>query len=220
MCFVSDTMEKQPPKQVEQCISIPKESFIGFVGTHYDDVKDNPNVLDNIDKKLKIVVEEREFKSGGILSPKERIIYPVDNKTAHKGEEEDPAAKLIRKQIEDLITEEIKSKTLPITWMILQLRIKQVCTTAHRGYISYEEYTEFAEEYLKSDEEVKASLAYFHFAGLLLYFKDPSLCNYVITNIQWLYSNLAKVMHLSSKDVNFRNYTNRRKFEKPIIIYT
>ena len=215
MCFVSDTMEKQPPKEIEQYISILKESFIGFVGTHYDDVKDSPNVLENIDKKLKTVVEEREFKSGGVLCPKERIIYPVDNKTAHKGEEEDPAAKLIRKQIENLITNKIESKILPITWMILQLRIQQVCTTAHRGYISYKEYTEFAtEEYLKSDEEVKASLAYFHFAGLLLYFKDPSLCNYIITNIQWLYSNLAKVMHLSSKDVTFFNYKNQTKFEK------
>ena len=212
MCFVSDTMEKQPPEQAIPYISIPRKSYIGFVGTHYDDVKDNPNVLENINKKLNTVVEEREFKSGGVLCPEEGIIYAIENKTAHKGEEEDPAAKLIRKHIEDLITEEIESKTLPITWMILQLRIQQVCTTAHKGYISYEEYTEFAKEYLKSDEEVKASLAYFHFAGLLLYFKDPSLCNYVITNIQWLYSNLAKVMHLSSKDVTFRNYKNKTKF--------
>ena len=184
MCFVSDTMEKQPLKQAVQYVSIPKESFFGFVGTHYDEVKDNPNVIGNIDEKLKTVVKERKFESGGVLSPKRTIIYPVNNKTAHKGEEEDPVAKLIRKQIEQLITNKIESKTLPITWMILQLRIKQVCKNAHRRYITYEEYTKIAKEYL-NDEEIRASLMYFHFTGLLLYFEDPSLCEYIIINLQW-----------------------------------
>jgi len=53
------------------------------------------------------------------------------------------------------------------------------------------------------EEEIKASLTYFHFIGMLLYFQNSNLCDYVVVNLQWLYNNLAEVMHISSENVTF-----------------
>ena len=211
MCFINDTLEQQPLEQMVPCISVPKKSFIGFVGTHYDIVKGDSTILKDFNDRLANIVEE--FESGSVLSSKEGIIHPVDNTTAGEGEKEDPEVKYIRSQIEKF-ADEIESKTLPITWMILQLRIQQVCATDHKRYITYDEYTKIAKESLNGEKEVKASLIYFHFMGLLLYFEHPSLCDYIIINLQWLYSNLAKVMHLSSKDVKFLEYNHQKMFDK------
>ena len=211
MCFVSDTLE-QNPEQISPYN--PKKSFIGFVGTHYDEVRGNPTIIENINEKLKEIVEERRFTSGGVLRSKIGIIHLVDNTTAGNSENEDSDAKQIRTEVEKL-TNQVESKKLPITWMILQLRVRQLCTTDHRKYIKYEEYAKIAtEESLSDDKEVKASLIYFCFSGLLLYFEDPSLCNCIIIDLQWLYISLAKVMHLSSEDVTFSDYKSQDIFNK------
>ena len=211
MCFVSDTLEQQPPEQMVPRISVPKKSFIGFVGTHYDKVKCDSTILKNVNDQLAHIVNE--FESGGVLNPKEGIIHPVDNTTAGDGEKEDPNVKMIRSQIEHF-ADKTETKTLPITWLILQLRLQQLCTTDNKKYITYEEYTNVAKESLNDDEEIKASLMYFHFTGLLLYFEDPSLCDCIVINLQWLYSNLAKVMHLSSTEVTFVDYNHQKMFDE------
>ena len=215
MCFVSDTLEQQLPEQAKKYISIPEKPYIGFVGTHYDEVKNDPTIIENFSNTIDLIVNERQFEHEGILHSEHseiENIHLVDNTTAGDNEKEGSVVKEIREQIEQL-TEGIDSKTLPITWMILQLRIQQVCTTAQEGYIEYEEYTKVAKESLNDENEIKASLLYFHFSGLLLYFEDPSLCDYVIINLQWLYSNLAKVMQLSSKNVKFLDGKLKNKLD-------
>ena len=113
------------------------------------------------------------------------------------------------------LTNKVETKTLPIAWMILQLRLQELCITDHITYITYEEYLKIAKEsvMLFDEEEIKATLTYFHYIGLLLYFQKPSLCSYIIINLQWLYINLAKVMHLSSKDVKFIDGILQKKFD-------
>ena len=212
MCFVSDSLEQPHIKSTVPSISIPKKSYIGFIGTHYDKVKDDPTVLQDINDKLSHIINERNIKSRGVLSPEIGNIYPVDNTTAGDSEKEDPTVKDIRSHIERH-ADQIESKTLPITWMILQLRIQDLCASHHKRYITYEEYVDIAKESIHlDDDEIKASLMYFHFIGVLLYFPDPNLCNYIIINLQWLYSSLAEVMHLSVKNVTFYDSNLRKKF--------
>ena len=212
MCFVSDSLE-QPRKPTVPNISVPKKSYIGFVGTHYDKVKDDPTVLQHINDKLSHIINKKNIESRGVLSPEIGNIYPVDNTTAGDSEKEDPTVKNIRSHIEHY-ADQIESKTLPITWMILQLKIQELCASHHKRYITYAEYVQIAKEsiHLDDDDEIKASLMYFHFIGILLYFPDPSLCNYIIINLQWLYNSLAEVMHLSVKNVYFRDSNLRKKF--------
>ena len=212
MCFVSDSLE-QPSEQTVPCISLPKKSYIGFVGTHYDKVKDDPTIIQSVDDKLAHIVNEEFFEFRGVLSPEKGIIHPVDNTTAGDIAKEDPQVKMIRSQIEHF-TNRIESKTLPITWMILQLRIQELCTTHCKKYMTYEEYFTMAKESsLCDEEEIKASLIYFHFIGTLLHFQQPGLCSYIVVNLQWLYTSLAKVMHLSVKDVTIYDHNLRKKFE-------
>ena len=218
MSFVTDSLEHPPEVP---CLSVPKKSYIGFVGTHYDKIKDDPTILQEIDDKLDYVVDKINNKSIGVLSPERRNFYPVDNTTAGDSEKEDQQVKEIRSQIEHFTTQ-IESKTLPITWMILQMTIQNLCTTQHKRYLTYGEYLKIAKESVSlcDEEEIKASLTYFHFIGILLYFQEPSLCGYIIINLQWLYTSLAKVMHLSSKDVTIddkilrKNFTNQRLLAK------
>ena len=212
MSFVTDSVE-HPPEVKELCISVPKKSYIGFVGTHYDKVKDHPTILQDINDTLDPIVNQRNFKSEGVLTPEKGIIYPVDNTTAGDSEKEDPTIKIIRSEIE-YFTSKIQCKELPITWMILWIKIQQLCTTHPKGYLRYQEYLNIAKEnaHLCHEEEIKASLTYFHFVGILLHFDEPNLCDYIIINLQWLYTSLAKVMHLSSKDVTFYNPNHRKMF--------
>ena len=212
MCFVSDTLEQQLPEQAKKYISIPEKPYIEFVGTHYDEVKDNPTIIKNFGDTLDLIINERQFKPEGILQSEIGNIHLVDNKNAGNNEKEGSVVKEIREQIEQL-TNDIESKTLPITWMILQLRIQQVCTSNHKEYITKKEYTKIANEFLNDENEIEASLLYFHFTGLLLYFDNPSLRDCIIINLQWFYSTLAKVMQLSSQNVKFLDGKLKNKLD-------
>ena len=110
MCFVTDSLQ-QPPKQTVQPISPPTKSYIGFVGTHYDKVRDDPAVMQCINEKLTCIVEERNCQFATLPASK-GIVHPVDNTTAGDGEREDPEVKLIRSQIEFLSTQ-IETNILP-----------------------------------------------------------------------------------------------------------
>ena len=124
-CFVSDSLKQELP---ELRFTLPKNSYIRFVGTHYDQVPegDKKATIDNINSKLRQIVEEKKFEFGMVQSSEEDIIHPVDNTTSGDSEKEDKEVKYIRSQIENTI-DEMESATLPITWMILQLRIQQLC---------------------------------------------------------------------------------------------
>ena len=227
MCFVSDSL-KQPLeetvlKQTENeshqynIIAIPKKSYIGFVGTHCDLIKndDLQTMQRSIDDKLDHIVNKEIFNECGhaVLRSEKGIIHLVDNTTAGDSEQEDPQVKKIRSQIE-LYTCDIESKPLPITWMILQLEIQELCNAHHERYITYDEYTRLANENsLHGENEIKASLEYFHFIGTLLYFQEDSLRKYVIVNLQWLYTSLARVMRLSLKEVTIHDYNLRKRFD-------
>ena len=160
------------------------------------------------------IVKKRKFESEGVLSPRKGIIYPVDNTTAGDSEKEDQEVKEIRSRIEHF-TNQLDSNTLPITWMILQMTIQEFCRTHRKRYLTYDEYLEIAKESVSvcDEEEIKASLTYFHFIGVLLYFQEPSLRGYIIVDLQWLYTSLAKVIHFSSKDVTFYDFNLQKKFD-------
>ena len=214
MSFVRDSLSIEHQSEVMvPNISVPQKPYIGFVGTHYDQIKGDE--VTDINKELELIVNEKNFKGVGILAPEKGIIYPVNNTTAGDSEKEDPHGKIIREQIEHF-TNEIEAKILPITWMILQLTLQDLCVTHHKKYITYGEYMEIAKKSVSicDEEEINATLIYFHFIGLLLYFQNPSLCDYIIINLQWLYTNLAKVMRLSLKDVKIDDRTLRKKFDE------
>ena len=214
MCLITDSYE-QIIMPLPHCIEIPEQPYIGFVGTHFDKIKNDQEVLHEANNMLSRVINE---KSGvHVLSPRNGVVFPVDNTTAGVLETEDPMIKIIRDQIGELINE-MKPKELPVNWMILQVAMQQLHDEqeSNKNYITYEEYNTIAKEIasITSEEEVKASLAYFHILGIVLYFETTELHKWIITDLTWLFTSLGRIMHLTSKDVRCLDYHLMERFKK------
>ena len=209
ICLITDSLE-QRIVQLPNCIGIPEQSYIGFVGTHYDKVKDDREVLQNVNDLLTCVIKEKSNLR--VLSPGNSVIFPVDNTTAGNPETEDPTIKIVRSQIGELINE-TKPKELPINWMILQVALQDL--HAHK-YITYKKYRTIARENasITDEEEVKASLSYFHILGIVVYFGVAELHNIIVTDLKWLFTNLGKIMHLTPKEIKCLDYHLMEKFKK------
>ena len=216
MCFITDSLE-HPTEETPLCISTPGKPRVGFVGTHCDLVKDSA-ALQEVNHQLNNVITERQCKYD-VLPPKRDddkiVIFQVDNTTSGDAATECSAVKRIREHVVG-ITEEMESKELPITWMIIELKIQVLRTDKKKKYIMYEEYKEIAKEdaWITDEEEVKASLKYFHFLGIVLCFNITELCDWVIIDLQWLFTHLAKIMHLSSKSVKTSEQSLIKRFNK------
>ena len=234
MCLITDSQE-QMPKEAPRCFSIPEKSYIGFVGTHYDKV--NNEVVQSFNKTLSRIQKNRDCQS--ILSAENGIVFPVDNTTAGDSELEGNEVKRIRKRVESL-TNKMKPKELPITWMILELELQRIRINSNRKYISYEEYKKTAKlnASIADEKEMKACLKYFHVLGIVVHFSDSestelngentklskvntelskessALSKWIIIDLQWLFTNLAKIMHLSLEDVDFTEQLLKDKFSE------
>ena len=212
MCFVTDSLH-QTCKEMPCCISVPEKPYLGFIGTHYDKIKSDRKVLQKVEEQLSSVIKERngEFT---VLLPESGVIFPVDNTTAGNAATEDPEVKAIRDQVEEL-TNEMDIKELPINWMILELEIQELHASSNKHYVTYEEYKKIAQEnaWIIDEKEVKTSLWYFHVLGIVLHFSDPELSDWVIIDLHWLLTKLAKIMHLSSKDVKFPTHEFKERFD-------
>ena len=152
-------------------------------------------------RQLTAVVEKLHCKAAVWHNKDGGVMFPVDNTTAGNDSNEDPIANFIRSKIDDLAIDKDVYE-LPITWMLLELEIRKVCFDNDKGYISFEECCSIAHQTnLISDiEEVRNALIYHHLLGVLLYYPDvPGLCDYVITDHQWLFDRISNIVCLTFK---------------------
>ena len=221
MSLTTDSLE-QPTKEIptNARLSVPNQTYMGFIGTHKDKLEGNlVQRVSAINKKLTSLIDERHCRFA-VMTAKDGILFPVDNTTAGGGDKEDPVVKELRQKIENFMNELTASKEtnkcLPITWMILELELQELHEHLGTKYITCEEYTTIAtKKALIVPEEVEESLQYFDFLGVFLHFKKvPGLCDYVIIDHQWLFDNLAKIMHLSPDDIDFQDYHLKKQFKE------
>jgi len=214
LCLITDSLE-QTPQDVPQCITAPEKSRIGFVGTHYDKIKHKFQVLQEVNNQLKSIMDKRKCKLAFLTAADDSIIFPVDNTASGDASREGEAVKLIREHVED-IAEEMKPNELPIKWMILELQMQVLRVDEKRKYITYEYYKKTAKEIVSitDEKEIKASLQYFHILGVVLYFDVAELNNWVIIDLAWLFTNLGKIMRLSSENVRILEYSLKERFNK------
>ena len=218
MSLTTDSLE-QPIKQTPTRTQLPNKSYIGFIGTHKDKLnkENSKKIIATINDRLTNIVEERDCKFA-VLPAQDGVLFPVDNTTAGNSHNEDPVVKMLRQRIEDFMDELPKSSNnqLPITWMILELELQELHENGDTKYITYDEYKRIATENASMvPEEVEESLQRFDFLGVLLHFKKvPGLCDYIIIDHQWLFDNLAMIMHLSHDDINFRNHSYKKQFKQ------
>ena len=200
MSSINDSLERTS-SQVPQLVTIPgknKSSYLCCVGTHADKV--DPNTIDDTDRQLTAMVKKLDCKAA-VWQNNGGVVFPVDNTTAGNESTEDPIANFIRSKIDELAIDKDVYE-LPITWMLLELEIRKVCSDNGKGYISFEICCSIAHQTnLISDmEEVRNALIYHHLLGVLLYYPDvPGLCDYVITDHQWLFDRISSVVCLTFK---------------------
>ena len=215
MSTFNDSLRK-PARQVPQLIKHfghDEKSYICCVGTRADKV--TTDVIQNVDKRLTAMVEELGCKAGVWQSEGGGVLFPVDNTTAGDVFIEDETAKYIRSKIEKIASDK-DFYEVPITWMLFELEIRQVCSIRSEAYISFQDCVSIASQanLITDVEQVRNALLYYRMLGILLYYPEvPGLCDYVIVDHQWLFYRLANVMHLifsQSPDLHsFQKFKNK-----------
>ena len=213
MSTINDSLEK-PACQVPPLITIPgknSNSYLCCVGTHVDKV--TPEMTHKIDNKLTSMVENLDCKAAVWANKDGGVLFPVDNTTAGNDDKEDSTAKYIRNKIDTLASDKDVYE-LPITWMLLELEIRQVCSANNKTYISFQECVGIASQsnLIADAEQVKSALLYHHILGVLLYYPDvPGLCDYVIVDHQWLFDRLSSVVQSTFKESSNLHASNKLK---------
>ena len=201
MSSVNDSLERSS-SQVPQLVTIPgknNNSYLCCVGTHADKV--GLDIIQHIDKQLTEVVEKLDCKAAVWDKTEGGVLFPVDNTTAGDDSKEDPMANLIRNKIDDLAADK-DIYELPMTWMLFEMEIRQVCSNNSKAYISFEECCTIAQRInlISSMEEIRSALIYHHLLGVLLYYPDvPGLCDYIIVDHQWLFDRISSIVCFTFK---------------------
>ena len=194
---------------------------IVLAGTHSGDHQLSENDIKNIDEELTKIVQ----KSGidyvkPLLNKNYKFLVPVDNKKQGKNPElqvtaEDAKRYTNPSDIRRYIHRFLNYQDIihvPIKWLLLELEIRKVCQAKNNcSLISYRDVLKLAKERclgyngefgddINIDEEqfIKQGLRFHHSFGVLLYFEDvEGMQKLVITNHQWLFNKLSKIVTYS-----------------------
>jgi len=214
MSSINDSLERIS-SQVPQLVKSPgndKKSYICCVGTHADKV--GIDVVQNIDSQLTAMVEKLDCKAAVWQNKNDGVLFPVDNTTAGDDNKEDPIANFIRNEI-DKIASGKDIYELPITWMLLELEIRQVCSNKNRAYILFEECCVIAQQsnLISDRDEVRSALIYHHLLGVLLYYPEVvGLCDFVIVDHQWLFERISNIVCFTFKQSHDLHATKQLKY--------
>ena len=196
---INDSFERTS-SQVSRLAAVSgksNSSYLCCVGTHADKI--DMNTIHNIGIELTAMIEKLRCKV--TVWEDDGVLFPVDNTTAGDDNKEDPIASFIRKKVDELATDKDVYE-LPITWMLFELEIQKICSSSGKTYISFEECCSIAHQtnLLSGMDEINSALIYHHMLGVLLYFTDvPGLCDYMITNHQWLFDKISSVVYCTFK---------------------
>ena len=212
MSAANDCVER-PITYVPQLVTTPgtnKSSYICLVGTHAD--KASQQIKLEVERELEILVNKTQCETAVWESDSGKILFLVDNTTAGNEYIEDPVADVIRNRIE-ILAKEKDVYELPITWMLLELEIRHVCSKKQQAYISFQECVATAREtaLMSKVEEIKNVLLYHHILGVLIYFDEvPGLCDYVIVDHQWWFDKLSNIISITFQQASLHHCAVQR----------
>ena len=191
-----------------------------IIGTCFDVLQEKfgekyVNELFEINEEVRNLIEIIENKDVLLFwcrvhNRKRRYVIPVDNtipRALQSEDEKHETAKTIQ-EIRQFCNEILKKKAqfeIPISWFILELQLRN----NDKACICLAEVEEICNKIMPShskmnDVEIKEVLKFYHSSGMLLYFSEVDGMNqYVITNPQWLFINLTKIIMC-----RFANNTN------------
>ena len=167
-----------------------------------------------IDEEIKKLVEVIGEKGviGFHCNEAGNYLMPIDNRVPRdfqKNLNKDSAMETVQsKTIETVLLirehcNEILHKTaqyeIPITWFLLELQLRK----STKICIPISEVKCICNKKIPSlkDNQIKEVLKFYHLYGMLLYFDEvDGMNNYVITDPQWLFTNLTKIVMCQFKE--------------------
>ena len=168
--------------------NIPEYPRIITVGTHGDDPQVKAHKKEIIDK----VSQKCEDKAFTHLIGKG---YVVDNKSAGRGDNEDPTFKAIRKEVHQFTSQSSVTIATPVAWVLFRKVLQEVAK--RQPLLAYKEALEIAVSCAIPTDQFKSVLKFYHNVAIFLHYDHiPSLQGYVIANPQWLVKQLAKLLAL------------------------
>ena len=194
--IIKKTTEDNHPKPVVCIIGTCADKLKKEFGEKYNEevLKINEEV-----QKLIKVVKDKDVLNFWCKGDKNFVI-PIDNtisrKLLEKGNKCETAAEISR--IHERSNEILRKKAqyeIPITWFILELELRnceKVCIPLSEVQSKCDE---IMPSYRKMNlRQIKEVLKFYHSCGMLLYFSEVDMNNYVITNPEWLFLNLTKII--------------------------
>ena len=187
-----------------------------IIGTCADVLKERCKTYDqeikDIDEEIEILVEllnkdkALEFR----CNKARRYVHPIDNKVPRVPKDKichnDLGMQTVQldtidivSNIREYLNEILREKAqyeIPISWFILELELRKndkIC-------ISLSEVQQICNNIMPSQrqmtsEQITQVLKFYHQYGMLLYFDEvDGMKNFVITNPQWLFTNLTKII--------------------------
>ena len=120
------------------------------------------------------------------------VVIPFDNTVSEETQHEHRVIKEFRSIIFDDILQEKKPYEIPFPWFILELQIRQ----KNKPCLLLKEVETISNTIMPEDEKIDIMefLRFYHLLGVLLYFEVDFLKDFIITNPQWLYNNLMKLV--------------------------
>ena len=204
--IIKKVTEDKHPKPVVYIIGTCADVLKAKIGERYDqEIKD-------IDKEIKKLVNSIKHDQMLVFqcNDSKRYINPIDNTVPRVPKDEiihhNSGIQNIQRDTRDTISvihersnEILRDKAqyeIPISWFILELELRKndkVC-------ISLEDVQDICNKILPSHRQMKLPqiiqvLKFYHQYGMLLYFDEVVGMNkFVITNPQWLFINLTKII--------------------------
>ena len=210
-----DTFHADVIKQVKE--GKQSQPIVCIIGTCADVLKKNykENYNDEIHaineevKKLVETIQKEEIMvfwcdAGG------NYVIPIDNTISRQPQKEDinedqDAQTVQQKTAQNIkiicehsneILREKNQYEIPISWFILELELRN----SDKDCIPLTEVKDICDRILPSRrkmniEEIKEVLKFYHLCGMLLYFSEvDGMKEFVITNLQWFFINLSKII--------------------------
>ena len=193
---------------------------ISLVGTHSGNEQLSEEDINDIDKELTKVVKQsgvNHIKPS--LNKNYQSIVPVDNKVQNKSLQiqsivEDTKRYTKPSKIRHYIQKFLNNQDVihvPVKWLLLELEIRKMCLEKHCNLIAYSQVQElakrkkldyngeFGEDHsIDGDQFIKQGLRFHHSFGVLLYFEEvEGMQELVITNHQWLFDKLSRIVEYS-----------------------
>ena len=181
-----------------------------FIGTHADEVSGIINVVvDCIDKEISELdimknTENKPFITWCDILTK-KLIIPIDNRTIENVESSDIQrnTSISVNNIHDESNKLLDEKTqyeIPISWFILELEIRKYCKINKVVCLRMNKIKVICDQIMPTNksmkiEMIKEVMKFYHTFGTLLYFHEVKGFNdIVITDPQWLFNNLTKII--------------------------